>query len=143
MTAGLIHLAPTHLTGPLAVLAVGGEIDLETAPALRDEALVLIREGHTQLVLDLGEVFFCDSSGLNALIGILRCAKAAGGSLTLAAVPDRVTRMLAVTGVAAVIASYPDADAAMTALGLPPAPAPASEPVPSPESAPEPSREPI
>lgn len=101
--------------GPLALVAVAGEIDLETAPALRTRALEVIAQGHPRLVLDLAAVTFCDSSGLNALINVARCAKGAGGSLALAAVPDRLARMLDLTGVSTLMPSYPSTDEAVSA----------------------------
>ncbi|MFE9687575.1 STAS domain-containing protein [Streptomyces sp. NPDC006285] len=105
----------THTDGHLTALRVGGEIGIQTAPALRKEALDAIAQGHPHLILDLTGITFCDSSGFNALIGIMRCATAAHGSLTLAAVPDRLLRMLDLTGLSAILPSYPDTDAAMNA----------------------------
>ncbi|MFF2721533.1 STAS domain-containing protein [Streptomyces sp. NPDC058011] len=62
---------------------------------------------------------FCDSSGLNVLINIMRCTTATHGSLTLAAVPDRLLRMLDLTGLSAVMPSYTDTEAAMNARPTP------------------------
>ncbi|MET9323349.1 STAS domain-containing protein [Streptomyces sp. NPDC003038] len=114
MTDGLT-LTTSSTDGRLAVLSVGGHIDIETAPTLRGSALALIAQGHSHLVLDLAQVTFCDSSGLNALIGIMRCAKTADGSLALASIPDRLARMLDFTGVSTVLPAYPSADAAVRA----------------------------
>ncbi|MDQ1033604.1 anti-sigma B factor antagonist [Streptomyces sp. V3I8] len=110
-----LTLTTTHTAGPLAVLRIGGDIAMQTAPALRKEALDVIAQGHPHLILDLTGITFCDSSGFNALIGIMRCATAAHGSLTLAAVPDRMLRMLDLTGLSTIMQSYPDTDAAMNA----------------------------
>ncbi|MFD6875692.1 MULTISPECIES: STAS domain-containing protein [unclassified Streptomyces] len=110
-----LTLTTAHVRGRLAVAAIGGDIDIETAPALRTHGLNLIAQGHPHLILDLTHVTFCDSSGLNALIGIMRCATAANGSLTLAAVPDRLARMLDLTGISTAMPSYPSATAAMNA----------------------------
>ncbi|MFD9452553.1 STAS domain-containing protein [Streptomyces sp. NPDC059985] len=110
-----LTLTTAHVRGRLAVAAIGGDIDIETAPALRTHGLELIAQGHPHLILDLTQVTFCDSSGLNALIGIMRCATAANGSLTLAAVPDRLARMLDLTGISTAMPSYPSATAAMNA----------------------------
>lgn len=110
-----LSLTTAHADGPTAVVTIGGDIDIETAPALRNHGLELIARGHPHLILDLTHVTFCDSSGLNALIGILRCAMAANGSLTLAAVPARMVRMLDLTGISTALPSYPSTDAAMDA----------------------------
>jgi anti-sigma B factor antagonist len=82
---------------------------------VRARALELIAAGHPDLVADLAGVTFCDSSGLGALIGIWRCAKDADGSLTLAAIPDRLSRLLSVTGMDTFLPTFPGADAALAA----------------------------
>ncbi|CQR60314.1 STAS domain-containing protein [Streptomyces leeuwenhoekii] len=110
-----LTLATTHTDGHLAALCVGGEIDTQTAPALRKGALDVIAQGHPHLILDLTGITFCDSSGFNALIGIMRCAIAANGSMTLAAVPDRLSRMLDLTGLSTIMPSYPSIEAAIDA----------------------------
>ncbi|MFF5250972.1 STAS domain-containing protein [Streptomyces leeuwenhoekii] len=110
-----LTLTTTHTDGHLAALCVGGEIDIHTAPALRRAALDVIAQGHPHLILDLTGVTFCDSSGFNALIGIMRCAMAAKGSTTLAAVPDRLSRMLDLTGLSSIMPSYPSVEAAIDA----------------------------
>ncbi|MEU1012584.1 STAS domain-containing protein [Streptomyces sp. NPDC005890] len=110
-----LTLTTTHADGHLALVCVSGEIDIRSAPLLRTDGLRLINQGHPDLILDLAQVTFCDSSGFNALINILRCARAANGSLTLAAVPDRLSRMLDLTGVSALMPAYSTVDAAMRA----------------------------
>ncbi|MFD3682831.1 STAS domain-containing protein [Streptomyces sp. NPDC058613] len=110
-----LTLTTTHADGPVAVVTVCGDIDVETAPALRTYGLELIAQGHPHLILDLARVTFCDSSGFNAMIGIMRCAMAANGSLALAAAPDRLARMLDLTGISTVLPSYPSAAAAIGA----------------------------
>ncbi|WP_455355696.1 STAS domain-containing protein [Streptomyces sp. SYSU K217416] len=110
-----LTLTVQQASGPLALVSVTGDIDIETAPVLRAGALDLIDQGHPHLILDLSPVAFCDSSGLNALIGILRCARDAGGSLALSAVPDRLARLLDLTGVSQLMPAHPDAEAALAA----------------------------
>ncbi|MEU9984848.1 STAS domain-containing protein [Streptomyces sp. NPDC050856] len=109
------HIDVPHTDGTLAVIALAGEFDLAAAPAVRTRALELLENGHPDLVADLSGVTFCDSSGLGALVGIWRCAKDADGSLTLAAVPDRLGRLLSVTGMDTFLPPYPTAEAALAA----------------------------
>ncbi|MDJ0385683.1 STAS domain-containing protein [Streptomyces sp. G-G2] len=104
-----------HTRGPLALAAADGDIDFDTAPRLRDRALDLLAQGHHHLVLDLSDVSFCDSSGLNALIGIMRCAQEQGGTLSLAAAPDRLLRLLQLTGLDTVLPTHPTAADALSA----------------------------
>lgn len=109
------HLTAQHTDGDLALAHVTGELDVATAPELRAQALALIEQGHHHLILDLEAVTFCDSSGFNALVGIYRCAKAVGGTLVLAAVPDRLTRLLDLTGLSALLNTHPTAAHALVA----------------------------
>ncbi|GAA2980671.1 STAS domain-containing protein [Streptomyces fulvorobeus] len=101
-----LHLAVEHTHGSLTVTTVTGEISFRTAPHLRARGLELIGQGHHQLVLDLSDVGFCDSAGLSALIGIWHAAQGAGGTLALAAVPDRLMRVLTLTGLHTVLPAY-------------------------------------
>ena len=109
------HIDVPHTDGTLAVIALCGEFDITTAPAVRAQALELIANGHPDLVADLAGVTFCDSSGLGALVGIWRCAKDADGTLRLAAIPDRLGRLLSVTGMDSFLPVHPNAEAALTA----------------------------
>ncbi|MEU6389439.1 STAS domain-containing protein [Streptomyces sp. NPDC046939] len=110
-----IELVLTAAPGPAAIATVTGEIDLHTAPGLRTRALELIDQGHHHLILDLSGVGFCDSAGLSALIGIWHGTQGAGGCLALAAVPDRLMRMLTLTGVDSVLPHYPTTAEALVA----------------------------
>lgn len=112
-----LHLTVQHPRPGLTIATVLGDVDLRTAPTLRSEALEIIQQGHPRLALDLSQVGFCDSAGLSAIIGIWHAAQEAGGSLSLADVPDRLMRMLSMTGVVSLLpvhATTADAVAAMT-----------------------------
>ncbi|MFD6278176.1 STAS domain-containing protein [Streptomyces sp. NPDC060209] len=114
-----LTLSVRHPADSIAVLTVTGEIDVDSAPALRTRALELIRQGRPHLVLDLAPVEFCDSSGLNTMIGILRYAKDRHGSLSLAATPPHLTRLLDVTGVGELIPALPTTAEALIRIAMP------------------------
>ena len=61
------------------VIAVGGEIDVYTAPKLRDGLVELINSGHYHLVIDLEGVDFLDSTGLGVLVGALEAGSVPPG----------------------------------------------------------------
>ena len=54
--------------GEWAVLRVTGELDLMTSPVLRQHVHDVVADGHHSLVVDLSDVFFCDSSGVGVLL---------------------------------------------------------------------------
>ena len=99
----------------LAELA--GELDLASAPALREQLLGLLRPGFSRLVLDLSRVSFCDASGLAVLVGTGRRARLLGGFLRLAAVPPQVNRVLRLTGLHQHLPIFPTVWAATSAPG--------------------------
>ncbi|MEU7088112.1 STAS domain-containing protein [Streptomyces achromogenes] len=110
------HLTVQHPRPGLAVATVVGEVDMHTALTLHSEALEIIQHGHPRLALDLAQVGFCDSAGLSALIRIWHAAQAAGGLLSLAAVPDRLRRMLSMTGVDSLLPVHATAAEAVAAM---------------------------
>jgi anti-sigma B factor antagonist len=86
--------------GPRAwELTVGGELDLYTAPDVRDE-LAAVPEDVRQVVVDLTAVTFVDSTGNAALLAAARRLRARGGTMTLVVGDLRVLRVLEVTGLA-------------------------------------------
>ena len=87
--------------GPIrgcAVLQVAGEVDVYTAPMLREQIRELAAKGAVHLSADLGRVDFLDSTGLGALAGGLKRLRQAGGSLALVISTPRVLRIFQITG---------------------------------------------
>lgn len=85
--------------GPRAVVVeVVGEVDVYTAPRLKDKLLQVERDGVHHIVVDLTQVGFIDSVGLGVLIGALRRARAGGGTLVLGGPNPRIRRILDITG---------------------------------------------
>jgi len=80
-----------------ACVAVAGEVDVGTAPRLRDALVEAVADGE-QVVVDLGAVTFMDSAGLAALVVAQRVAEARGVRLRLRGVPPRVLKLITVTG---------------------------------------------
>lgn len=81
----------------VAVVRLDGRLDYQSAPAARQELQEAVNAGSPRLVVDLSAVEFLDSSGLGALIAGLKVARAAGGDLRLASVPEQARVVLALT----------------------------------------------
>jgi len=79
------------------VLTLAGDVDVATAPRLRDRLVQLITDGPPQLVVDLSGLSFIDSMGLGALVSGLKRARAHDGDLRLAGPTDHVAKVLAIT----------------------------------------------
>ncbi|AQZ66982.1 Anti-sigma F factor antagonist (spoIIAA-2); Anti-sigma B factor antagonist RsbV [[Actinomadura] parvosata subsp. kistnae] len=102
-----------HALGDAVVVAVEGELDLFTAPFLRDEVRDAIKQDSARLVLDLQQLSFMDSSGLSVLIEAWRLATGEGGGVSLAAPQAPVARILRTTGLDRRIKVYSDVDTAV------------------------------
>ena len=81
-----------------AVLSVTGELDLATAPRLRDELLRLIRHGTLNVTLDMADLDFIDSTALGVLVTAAKRLRSEGGDLTLQSPTPSAQRALEVTG---------------------------------------------
>ena len=62
----------TRTVGDRTVVEVGGEIDVYTAPRLREQLVDLVADGKYHLVVDMERVDFLDSTGLGVLVGGLK-----------------------------------------------------------------------
>ena len=78
--------------GNWAVLAVSGEVDVATAPRLRERLVALVAEGHHRIVVDLDGVDFLDSTGLGVLVGALKRVRTHDGDLALVCTKPRSSR---------------------------------------------------
>ncbi|MEU9578365.1 STAS domain-containing protein [Streptomyces chilikensis] len=83
-------------TGP--VLEIFGDLDYAGAPELRELVAGLTLRPGQLLILDLGGMEFCDSSGITALIAARSHAHAARADIALAAVPANTLRILGIIG---------------------------------------------
>jgi anti-sigma B factor antagonist len=88
----------TRNEGDRTVIAVGGEIDVYTAPKLREQIVQLVDEGRFHLVVDMEQVDFLDSTGLGVLVGGLKRVRAHDGSLRLVCTQERILKIFRITG---------------------------------------------
>lgn len=92
------HDWPTKVDGTTASVTLAGELDLATAPTLRDHLSHLYASGIRNFVLDTGNVTFIDSVGLSVILALYRRCREEDGSLTIKS-PSRVMhRTLEVAG---------------------------------------------
>jgi anti-sigma B factor antagonist len=78
------------------VITVHGDIDVAGGPIL--DAAIRERESDGAVTIDLGDVFFIDSSGLRSLLGASRRARERDTTVTLRNVGAEVLRLLEITG---------------------------------------------
>jgi anti-sigma B factor antagonist len=88
------------------VVEVRGDLDMATAPQLRDGLQRLVDAGDRQVVVDMAGVGFMDSSALGTLVVIFKALRDVGGRLCLVAVQPAVCSVLTITSVNRVIGIY-------------------------------------
>lgn len=102
----------------VAVLSVHGEIDLGTAPAVREALLPVLEHEIGPLVLDLSEVTFMDSTGVHVLVDTLRRLEPQNRRLAIVCREGgQVHRLLALVGLLDTLTVYRSRDSAVGAGG--------------------------
>lgn len=99
--------------GASAVVTPAGELDHHTAELLREPLDQCVTDGRSRLVVDCSRLEFCDSTGLNVLLGARLKAEAAGGGVHLAGMLPVVARVFEITGADAVFTVHDTLDAAL------------------------------
>jgi anti-sigma B factor antagonist len=84
--------------GEHAILEVAGEIDVYTAPKLREKLIELVSDGSHNIVVDLEKVDFLDSTGLGVLVGGLKRVRNHDGSLQLVCTQEKILKIFRITG---------------------------------------------
>jgi anti-sigma B factor antagonist len=117
------------------LVAVTGELDIYTAPDLRDAISGVMSAGVHDVVVDLTRVEFLDSTGLGVLVAALKRIGANGGSLQLVFAQERLFKLFSITGLAKVFVICDSVETAFANLALaaptgqPPLADPSQDPV--------------
>lgn len=104
----------TRTEGEHTVVAVGGEVDVYTAPKLREALVGLVNAGQYHLVVDVEGVEFLDSTGLGVLVGGLKRVRNHDGSLQIVCTQERLLKIFRITGLTNVFAIHDTVDAAVS-----------------------------
>ncbi|MGQ4514384.1 anti-sigma factor antagonist [Streptomyces sp. DW26H14] len=104
--------------GRWTVLHITGELDLMTSPDVRRHLHDAVADGHHEVVVDLSDVYFCDSSGVGVLIAARRLLRSCRGTLRIVLPAggmtdgSHVNRVLTALGVRRLFEVFPDAESA-------------------------------
>ena len=99
----------------IEVVDVEGELDISTAPRLRDLLTDLASTNHYRLIVNLDKVRFVDSAGLGVLAGGLKRVRPHDGWLDVVCTQQRILNILRITGLTKVFGIYQTVDQAITA----------------------------
>lgn len=97
------------------MLEVEGEVDVYTAPKLRERLVELIAGGNHRIIVSLEGVGFMDSTGLGSLVAGLKRIKEHDGQLALVCTREPVLKVLSITGLDKVFPLYASVDEATAA----------------------------
>jgi anti-sigma B factor antagonist len=89
---------PRRVDDTTQALDLEGEVDVYTAPLLRQQIMDQVDGGVKNLIVNLTKVEYLDSTGLGILIGGVKRLKEQGGSLKLVGPSARITRIFEITG---------------------------------------------
>jgi len=101
---------PEH---PAVVVMLAGQLDVDAVGALQDTVDALLERKITRLVVDLGRLDFCDSTGLSVLVVAHHACRADGGWIRLAAPNAFLVRVLGVVGVLGRLPAYETVEGAL------------------------------
>ena len=88
----------TEQAGTACTIALAGEVDVYTSPRLKEAIVEAVDAGCVNLVVDLEDVSFIDSSGLGVLVSGLRRVKEREGTLRLVCTKDGTLKVFRITG---------------------------------------------
>jgi anti-sigma B factor antagonist len=95
------------------VVGVRGEVDVATAPALRETLDATIDGGPGTVVVDLSGVTFIDSTGLGVLIGARKRCLDVGGELRVVVAEPRILKVFEITGLSDLFTIHPALEPAL------------------------------
>ena len=98
------------------VVDVAGEVDLYSAPELKEHVLSAIDAGKTRIVVDLTSTTFIDSTTLGVLVGARKRLREHDGALAVVCADEDKLHLFEMTGLDRVFSIHPDRPAALAAV---------------------------
>ena len=105
-----------QLNGDSYVISLAGEVDLYTAPEFKQQLLDVIGNGAREVVVDLSDTTFIDSTTLGVRVGGVKRLRPNGGQLSLGCSDRNITKIFEITGLDRVFTIHPTRDEALAAL---------------------------
>jgi anti-sigma B factor antagonist len=96
--------------GSFSLIGLSGEVDVYSAPKLRETIKDLVDDGKYNIVVDLEKVAFLDSTGLGVLVGGLKRLKHHDGELGIICNQEKILRIFRITGLTKVFPIYRSRD---------------------------------
>src|SRR5690606_38455654 len=74
-----------------------GKLNSLVSPQLKSELILINTEGHRNIILDLSNVKYTDSSGLSSLLIGHRVCKKSEGTFILTGINDNISRLISIS----------------------------------------------
>jgi anti-sigma B factor antagonist len=104
------------IDGERHVLAVRGEIDLFTAPELKQVLAESIEAGRIRIIVDLTDTTFLDSTALGVLIGAVKRLRSRDGGLAIVNIDENIAKTFEITGLDQIFTIVPTREEAIDAV---------------------------
>lgn len=102
--------------GEISVVAINGDIDINTAPEIKKSFDRLISEKKPKVLIDLKGVDYVDSSGLATLVEVLKKLRVYGGKLKLVNLSEKVKGLFEITKLTKLFDIASDATSAISSF---------------------------
>ncbi len=111
-------LKTEQIDGETYVISLAGEVDLYTAPELKQQLLEVTEEGAGAVVVDLSDTTFIDSTTLGVLVGAVKRLRTTDGRLSLVCSDRNISKVFEITGLDRVFEIYPTREGALAGIGV-------------------------
>ena len=105
-----------QISDDTTVIALSGEVDLYTAPEFKQQLLETIGQGAKEVVVDLSDTTFIDSTTLGVLVGGVKRLRPNGGRLSLVCSDRNITKIFEITGLDKVFPIHGSREEALQSL---------------------------
>lgn len=101
----------------LPIIELEGEVDVYTAPQLKQQMISLLEGGTQEMLVDLTKVEYLDSTALGVLIGGLKRMREKDGNMVLICPSPRIRRVFEITGLDKIFEIFNNIEEAQESLG--------------------------
>jgi anti-sigma B factor antagonist len=105
-----------RMAGDVTILSLDGRLDLTSASALKEASKDVLSSSNKKMVLNLDRVDFINSSGLGALVSILKEVRNSQGSMKLTNLAPYVKEIFDITQLSNIFDIFPDESQAITSF---------------------------
>jgi anti-sigma B factor antagonist len=101
-----MQISERHV-GDVAIIDLSGRLVLgDSDDLLRDKVNSLVQQDHKNILVNLAQVSYMDSSGIGELVGCYTTVTRRGGALKLVGLTKRISDLLAITKLLTVFDSF-------------------------------------